>query len=350
MSTNQKPPKASHPRDHKAFADHIGELRTRVLWVVLTFVITSAIAYNFRDILVQIVLAPLGDQKLIYLTPAGGFAFIFQITMYAAAIVSAPLLIYQVYRFVQPALPRHATRRSIRIVLSSVALMVAGVCFGYFVAVPAALHFLTAFAGSYVEASLTADSYLNFIMAYVVGLGLLFQLPLLLIFWNWINPLNPKKLLTSERFVILFAFIAAAMITPTPDPTNQAMIAVPIILIYQIGVVAVIIINRRQRRSKQIEEVNLEPGPLPEVIPVFDEEPAPVQPQPVEPEPAQTPVLTPEPVAAQRRRPRPRIISDIRPVRAVRLRPDARPGAGRLTPPSRDTSEPNLQQSTEEAV
>jgi hypothetical protein len=125
--------------------------------------------------------------------------------------------------------------------------MIAGVCFGYFVAVPAALHFLTTFAGSYVEANLTADSYLNFIMAYVAGLGLLFQLPLLLIFWNWISPLSGKKLLSTERFIILFAFIAAAMITPTPDPTNQAMVAVPIILIYQIGIIAVMIVNRRHK-------------------------------------------------------------------------------------------------------
>lgn len=221
------------------------------MWVVLVFIITSAVAYNYRDILVRLVLEPLGDQKLIYLTPAGGFSFIFQITMYAGAVVTAPILIYHLYKFVMPALPPHAQKHSLKVVLAAVVLMLAGVSFGYFVAVPAALHFLTTFAGEYVEASLTADSYLSFILAYVAGLGVLFQLPLLLVFWNWMSPLSPRKLLSSERFVVVFAFIAAAIMTPTPDILNQALIAIPIIAIYQLGVVAVVAINRSSARRQR---------------------------------------------------------------------------------------------------
>ncbi|HET8690132.1 MAG TPA: twin-arginine translocase subunit TatC [Candidatus Saccharimonadales bacterium] len=235
----------------RTFGDHIGELRKRVAWVALVFVIASAVAYNFRDLLIDIVLKPLGDQKLVYLTPAGGFTFIFQITLYVGAVVAAPLLVYHIYKFVQPALPVRARRYSLRIVLSACLLMIAGVCFGYFVAVPAALHFLTTFAGDYITPNLTADSYLNFIVAYVVGLGILFQLPLLLVFWNWINPMSTGKLLSSERHLVLLAFIAAAMITPTPDVFNQSLIAVPIILIYQFGVMAVLLINRRQRSAQR---------------------------------------------------------------------------------------------------
>lgn len=235
----------------RTFGDHIGELRKRVAWVALVFVVASAVAYNYRDWLIDIVLKPLGDQKLVYLTPAGGFTFIFQITLYVGAVVAAPLLVYHLYKFVQPALPPRARRYSLRVVFSACLLMVAGVCFGYFVAVPAALHFLTTFAGDYITPNLTADSYLNFIVAYVVGLGILFQLPLLLVFWNWMNPLSPSKLLNSERHLILLAFIAAAMITPTPDVFNQSLIAVPIILIYQLGVVTVLLINRHQRAAQR---------------------------------------------------------------------------------------------------
>ena len=243
----------------KVFADHISELRMRITWVVLVFIVTSAVAYNYRDFLVNLVLAPLGDQKLVYLTPAGGFSFIFQITMYAGAVVTAPLLIYHLYRFVVPALPTHAQRHSLKVVASAIVLMLAGVAFGYFVAVPAALHFLTTFAGTYVEASLTADSYLSFILAYVAGLGVLFQLPLLLVFWNWISPMGPKKLMSSERFVVVFAFIAAAIMTPTPDILNQSLIAVPIIGIYQLGVISVLVANharaRRDRKAIQKQPV-----------------------------------------------------------------------------------------------
>lgn len=353
MST--KPAPNTSGRDVKAFADHIGELRLRITWVALAFILTSALGYQFRDALINIVLAPIGHQKLMYLTPAGGFNFIFQITMYAGAVVTAPVLIYQLYKFAQPALPARARRYSVRIVIAATLLMIAGVCFGYFVAVPAALNFLTTFAGAYVQANLTADSYLNFIMAYVAGLGLLFQLPLLLIFWNWINPLSGKKLLSSERFVILFAFIAAAIITPTPDPTNQAMVAVPIILIYQMGVVAVMILNRHRKPTRQaiatvkqtvaVNTVAIQQQATPrmsvmpqipdlEPVPVQDSPPTVVQvvqqpPTPLKPRPAAAPRMVdgfqpirqrPARIQAPMQRAESRLITPRRPV-AGRSRP-----------------------------
>ena len=124
-----------------SFGDHIRELRSRIFWVAVLFLVTSAAAYQFRDILVHLVLSPLGDQKLIYLNPAGGFSFIFQITMYAGALVTAPFLIYQLYQFVMPALPRLARKFTPYVFLSASILMISGVGFGYFVAVPAALKF-----------------------------------------------------------------------------------------------------------------------------------------------------------------------------------------------------------------
>jgi sec-independent protein translocase protein TatC len=249
MSTKKQNKSASTPA-LKSFADHLGELRGRFAWVAIVFIVASALAYNVREQLVSFVLAPIGEQKLVYLTPAGGFAFIFQVTMYAGILATAPIAVYHLYKFVSPALPGHMRRMSIRIVVVSTLLMLLGVGFGYFVAIPAALQFLTAFAGDFVQANLTADSYLSFVVAYVLGLGLLFQLPLLLVFWNWIQPFKPGGLLNTQRFVLVGAFIAAAMITPTPDVLNQCLIAVPIIGIYQLGVVAVYFMNKKRRRME----------------------------------------------------------------------------------------------------
>ncbi len=256
------------------FSDHIKELRRRILWVALVFLVASGVAYNFHDQLVLFVMQPLGGQKLIYLTPGGGFSFIFQVTLYAGIIVAAPTMTYQLYAFVRPALPSYARRSAVKIVSFAVLLMLAGVGYGYFVAVPAALHFLSTFAGSEVLPSLTADSYLNFFLSYVAGLGLLFQLPLLLIFWHWIKPMKPSGLLKSERFIILFAFVAAALITPTPDVINQAMIAVPLIAIYQIGVVAVLVMIGHTKRKRRLEEP---PMRKPVLVPQEGEE---LQPRP----------------------------------------------------------------------
>lgn len=251
MST-KKPSKSAHEPALKSFADHLGELRGRLAWVALVFIVASALAYNVREQLVSIVLSPIGNQQLVYLTPAGGFAFIFQVTMYAGMLATAPIAVYHLYKFVSPALPGHMRSRSIRIVFVSTLLMLAGVSFGYFVAIPAALQFLMTFAGNFVTPNLTADSYLSFVVAYVLGLGLLFQLPLLLVFWNWVQPFKPGGLLNTQRFVLVGSFIAAAMITPTPDVLNQCLIAVPIIAIYQFGVIAVYFMNRKQRRQVKV--------------------------------------------------------------------------------------------------
>lgn len=225
----------------KSFSDHIGELRRRSFLVALAFIIASSLAYNYRDLLVDLIMKPLGDEKLIYLTPGGGFNFIFQVTLYAGLLAAAPMLIYQLYGFIRPALPSRAQRSAGKVVAAAFILMMCGVAFGYFVAVPSALNFLSTFAGTDVAPSLTADSYLGFFLAYIAGLGVLFQLPLLLLFFHWIHPMTPGKLLKSEKFVILFAFVASAMITPTPDVLNQSMIAIPLIAIYQLGVVVVLI-------------------------------------------------------------------------------------------------------------
>jgi len=202
---------------------------------------------------------PLSGEKLIYLTPGGGFNFIFQISLYAGLLVAAPVLIYQLYGFIKPALPERAKRSAAKVVSIAFLLMICGVCFGYFVAIPSALTFLSTFAGSDITPNLTADSYLNFFLAYIAGLGILFELPLLLLFFHWIKPMTPKGLLKSERFIVVFAFIIAAVVTPTPDVFNQSMIAVPLIAIYQGGVIAVLLAIRKEKRQMASEMLKVRP-------------------------------------------------------------------------------------------
>lgn len=229
--------------------DHIRELRNRLFFLSIVFIAASSIAYNYKDQLIAFLLKPLGSEKLIYLNPGGGFSFIFTVTMYVGAAVTIPFLVYHLYRFVAPALPASAQKHSATVLISSIGLLIAGAAFGYFYAIPGALNFLNSFADGYVDPSLTADSYLNFILAYTAGLGILFQLPLILLFIHWIHPLKPSGLLKFERFMVLGAFIAAAMITPTPDVLNQTVMALPIILMYQIGVIAISISVYRERKK-----------------------------------------------------------------------------------------------------
>lgn len=233
---------------------HLRELQWRLMLVAAFFIIGACLAYSFQSTLIPALLAPLHGEKLVYLNPAGGFSFIFLISIYAGIALAFPVLLQQLYAFLRPVLPVPAQKKSIVIISGSLLLLIGGIAFGYFVAVPSALTFLYGFADQYVTASLTAESYLNFMIAYTIGIGIVFQVPLLLLLIDTIKPLTPGGLMKSEKWVVLLSFIAAAIITPTPDPINQAIIAGPVVVVYQIGVVAVLISIARRRRAEKREE------------------------------------------------------------------------------------------------
>lgn len=240
---------------------HLVELRNRFFLVFGVLMVAATVAYVFREPLIAGLLAPLEGRQLQYLTPGGGFKFIFSIIFFAGLAVSIPLLIQQIYAFLSPVLSDKVRSRSGWLLLWSTILLIIGVTFGYIYAVPGALEFLYGFADQFVVSALTADAYLDFVIKYTIGLGLVFQIPLIMMIVHWIKPQKPLKLLKFERWVILLAFILAAIITPTPDPVNQAIIAVPIIAIYQVGLVAVCLNiwrnNRHKRHEKRLNKKQL---------------------------------------------------------------------------------------------
>lgn len=274
----KKQKKPSQPPTDLTFLEHFYELRKRLFWVVLAIVVASAAGFQYKDQLISVVMQPLHGEKLIYLTPAGGFSFIFTLSIYFGVLLSIPVVIYHIYRFLQPLFVKSSRRLVVTLILLSSLLAAAGAAFGYFVTIPAAINFLSNFAGDAVIPSLTAESYLNFVVAYVLGLAALFQLPLLLFIFDHVRPIPPGTLSSTQRFVIIAATILAAIITPTPDAVNMAIVAIPIILVYELGVLAVFIRHRvqrsRRRAAAQKQPVQEEPKPLIEV-------PAEVIPRPV---------------------------------------------------------------------
>lgn len=244
-NSNQK------PNVELTFLEHVYELRSRAFWIVLSIIAASALGFQFKDQLIAAVMAPLNGEKLVYLTPGGGFSFIFTLSIYFGVLLAIPIIVYHVYRFLQPILKRSSRTMIAGFMSLSVLLAAAGSAFGYFVTIPAAINFLSTFAGDAVTPNLTAESYLNFVVAYILGLAVLFQLPLLLFLFDHIRPFPPGSLLSSQRFVIIGATIVAAIITPTPDAVNMAIVAAPIVAIYQFGVIAVFIRHQASQRAKR---------------------------------------------------------------------------------------------------
>jgi sec-independent protein translocase protein TatC len=228
--------------------DHVHELKGRLFWVAIFFVVAAAASYPFFQTIVDLLIKPLGDHRLYYLSPAGGFSFIIKICMYAGFVGALPVVIYHLYRFIAPVMKKEHAKAVIGYTIASTFLAISGMVFAYLVSLPAALHFLTDINVKQVTAMLTIDAYMSFIIAYLIAGALLFQLPLIMLIINSVTPLKPGKLMGFQRHILIGSFVVAALISPTPDAVNQTLLAAPMVVMYQIGILLVWAVNRRKSR------------------------------------------------------------------------------------------------------
>lgn len=249
------------------FLEHIRELRGRLFWIAGFIILAASAAFPFNKQIMDVITAPLDGEQLYYLTPIGGFSFLIKVCTYVGILAGIPIIMYHVYRFLEPLMRRGLKKSVLFYVLASSFLAIGGMTFAYFISLPAALHFLTNINIGQVEAMLTVDSYLSFVMTYLLGAALLFQIPLILLIINGISPLPPKQLMGAQRYVVLGAFIIAAIISPTPDVVNQSFLAAPIVVMYQVGIGSVWVQQRRRGKVRKIMEAPvaaLEPPPEPQ--------------------------------------------------------------------------------------
>ena len=269
---------SDHNSPKLTFLEHLRELRKRVFWVVLVLVLMTVVGLEIKDWLIEIVVAPLRGQQLIYLTPGGGFNFIFTLSLYFGALLTIPVGVLQLFKFVQPLLPQTSRKFMATLIGVSALLAAAGAALAYFLAIPAALGFLDGFTGDSIVPSLTAESYLNFVVVYIVGLALLFQLPLLLFLYDHIRPIPPGTLARSQRYGIVAATILAAFVTPSPDLTSYAIVLIPILGVYEFGVLTVFLRRKLLRERMNRQEI-VSAKPVDEIIemeselPDFEHEP-----------------------------------------------------------------------------
>lgn len=227
----------------KPVIEHLNELRSRFVWCALALIAAGGLGFSLHEKLLALIQRPLGES-LYYTSPTGGFNFIFKLSLTFGLIVALPVVFYHAIKFLSPLLDRSSKIRILNYTAWSVILAYAGVLFAYFVSLPAALKFLIDFGGTDIQALINANEYFNFALAYIAGFAVLFQIPLLMLFINRINRQKPGKLMRAQRFIILGSFIVAAILTPTPDPFNQLIMALPMVVLYQVGIILIWLVNR----------------------------------------------------------------------------------------------------------
>lgn len=223
-----RPPR--NKNNKKLFSEHLSELKNRTLISVSAVMVCAVAAFAVREELIRFLSLPF-KETLYYTSPAGGLEIAVTVSLGAGVIAAFPIIIFQALSFILPIVSGRTKWLVVGYTLSSWPLAIGGSAFAYYISLPAALNLLSMFATDDIKSLIAADQYMRFIMIYLVGFAIMFQLPVVVLLINNISPLRPMKLLSYTGYVVLGSFIAAAILTPTPDPVNQTIMAgVPIVL------------------------------------------------------------------------------------------------------------------------
>lgn len=226
--------------------DHLRELRRRLLWSVLVVVIAAFACFFFVEQIFEILKAPAGDIDLIFIEMTEGFTTYMKISLVGGIILSMPFLIYQFVMFVIPALTRRE-RKTIFILLPVITVMFAGgILFAYYYLIPPATGFLLTFGTEVAEPQIRMSNYVNFITRLLLAIGIMFELPIVTSFLARMGVITSKWLADRRRIMIIFSFVLAAFITPTPDAFNQSIVAGTMIILYEISIWLAKLMQRRR--------------------------------------------------------------------------------------------------------
>jgi len=254
--------------------EHLVELRRRLLWCLVTLVVTFFLCFAFAKEIFAVLVQPLlraGQGKLIYTDIFEAFFTQVKVSLFAAFMLSFPMLATQLWRFVAPGLYAKEKNAFLPFLLMTPIFFAAGACFAYFVAMPWALHFLLSFQGDVggiqQEALPGVGNYLNFCTRFIFGFGAAFLLPILLMILERAGIVTREQLGKSRRYAIVASAAVAAVLTP-PDVVSMLLLLVPLYSLYELAIVAIRITHwqaaRKARRSTSdvvVTEPQTEEGP-----------------------------------------------------------------------------------------
>ena len=239
--------------------DHVSELRRRLVWCVCVFFAGGLAAYNWRGVIIAFMQTPL-HQQLYYTSPAGSFNVIMQICAIIGIIIALPVLTFHLLRFIEPALSRPLPKRLIASTMAgSFILALGGAAVAFYLSLPIALHFFSTVGAGQLQALISVDQYFRFVFTYLAIFAVIFQLPLVLMIIDHIFPLGPGTLGKWRRYVIVGAFLVGLLTPTTPDPLSQLILALPIIILYELTIVAIWL---RSRRRRKLAPVTVEAAPV----------------------------------------------------------------------------------------
>lgn len=240
--------------------EHLEELRRRLIHTGIYLVVGFFIAYGFHDRIATFMVQPITialtrhhlNPQLVYLNPIDPFNFYLKLSFVGGAILASPFVLYQVWLFISPGLYRNEKRYVLPFMTATVGLFLVGAFFGYHYVYPGALDFLLGY-GKQFAPMVTISEYTDLFMTVILGLGAVFELPILIFFLALFGIVSASWLWKNIRYAILAIFIIAAIITPTPDILTMCVFAAPMLVLYivSIGVAYMVHPTRRDRKKRE---------------------------------------------------------------------------------------------------
>ena len=239
--------------------DHLSELRKRIVRAFIALGIGFFACYYFKEWIFDIITKPLisalpKNSYLIYTGLTEAFFVYMKLAFFASLIITSPFILYQIWKFILPALRSTEKNYAVPFVTSSSLLFIGGVLFGYFIALPPAFGFFVSFNNKYLQAMISFSDYLSLFVTFLLGFGLSFELPVFIFFLAKLGIVNAKMLSKQRRYAILIIFIAAAILTPSPDALSQILMAIPLMFLYEIGIFVAKYVEKKKIASKDKEE------------------------------------------------------------------------------------------------
>ncbi|MCH2524763.1 MAG: twin-arginine translocase subunit TatC [Dehalococcoidia bacterium] len=221
---------------------HLLELRNRLIVSALALVLGTIVAFLFHQYIFEFLMVPargfesIDGNKLIFTQITEMLGITMKISILGGFVIASPVLLYQVVMFVSPGLTKREKRFLLLLAPGGTICFIAGMAFGYFVLLPPGLKFLLTFGSDIASPMIRIGNYVNLVTRLLFWLGVAFETPLVMFFLSKIGIVRPDSFARGRRYSVVVAFILGALITPTFDPVNQTLVAVPIILLYETGI------------------------------------------------------------------------------------------------------------------
>ena len=251
---------ARNPKAEMPFLEHLEELRWRILWslvaIVVGFVAGLAVVH-YLDVMVFLIQPAReifgSDWKLITLAPTDQFFMFLKVSLSLGIVLASPIIIYQVWSFLAPAMEKHEKRAIVPALYLGLVLFAAGVAMAYFIALPISLRFLVGFQTEFMEPSYTATGYLGFVVKLLLGFGIVFELPVVVLVLSALGLVTPAFLRAKRRHAIVAITVVAAMLSPGDVIVVTFLMMVPLYFLYEFSIVlSVMMWRRREEREREI--------------------------------------------------------------------------------------------------